>query len=106
MIKVNDTRALIAAVDGKRALVLFHATWCPYCRAFAPVYQEAGVAATDWVAVEAVLDEDDNPLWDEFGIDVVPTLILFEEGRPARRVDAHHGIGLTKGDLTRILAAS
>ena len=104
MIKVNETRALIAAIDGKRALVLFHATWCSYCRAFARVFEEAGTAATDWVPVEVVLDEDDNPLWDEFGIDVVPTLILFEGGRPAKRVDAHHGIGLTKSDLSRILS--
>lgn len=104
MIKVNDTRALIAAIDGKRALVLFHASWCPYCRAFAPTFEEAGAANSDWVPVEAVLDEDDNPLWDEFGIDVVPTLILFEGGRPAKRIAAHHGIGLTKNDLRRILA--
>lgn len=104
MIKVNETRALVAAIDGKRALVLFHASWCSYCRVFAPVFEEAGAAAPDWVPVEAVLDEDDNPLWDEFGIDVVPTLILFEGGRPAKRIDAHHGIGLTKNDLRRILS--
>jgi thioredoxin-like negative regulator of GroEL len=104
MIKVNETRALVAAIDGKRALVLFHASWCPYSRAFASVYEDAGAVATDWVPVEAVLDEDDNPLWDEFGIDVVPTLILFEAGRPVKRVDAHHGIGLSKNDLARILS--
>jgi thioredoxin 1 len=104
MIKVNDTRALVAAIDGKRALVLFHANWCPYCRAFAPFFEEAGSAATDWVPVEAVIDDDENPLWDEFGIDVVPTLILFEGGRPAKRADAHHGIGLTKNDLRKILS--
>jgi thioredoxin 1 len=104
MIKVNDARALAAAIDGKRALVLFHASWCPYCRSFAPVFEEAGAAATDWVPVEAVVDDDDNPLWDEYGIDVVPTLILFEGGRPARRADAHHGIGLTRHDLKRVLS--
>jgi thioredoxin-like negative regulator of GroEL len=103
MIKVNDTRSLVAAIDGKRALVLFHATWCPYCRSFAPVFEEAGADAAGWVPVEAVLDDDDNPLWDEFGIDVVPTLVLFENARPVKRVDAHHGIGLTRNDLRRIL---
>jgi thioredoxin-like negative regulator of GroEL len=104
MIKVNDPRALVAAIDGKRALVLFHATWCPYCQHFAPVFADAAAAATDWVGVEAVIDDEDNPLWDEYGIDVVPTVILFEAGRPARRVDAHHGLGLSKHDLGRVLA--
>lgn len=104
MIKVHDTRSLVAAIDGKRAVVLFHATWCPYCRSFAPIFAEAGASATDWVPVEAVVDDDDNPLWEEYGLDVVPTLILFEGGRPARRADAHHGIGLTRSDLARILS--
>ena len=103
MIKANDPRALTAAVDGRRALVLFHATWCPYCRTFLTTFEDVARTASDWLPVESVLDDEDNPLWDEYGVDVVPTLILFENGKPARRADALPGIGLTAGDLGRLL---
>lgn len=103
MIKANDPKALTAAVDGRRALVLFHATWCPYCRTFLTTFEEAARKAVDWLPVQSILDDEDNPLWDEYGVEVVPTLILFESGTPARRAEAMPGIGLTASDLRKML---
>jgi len=57
-------------------LVDFHATWCPPCRALAPVLE--GLAATHAERVRvAKVDVDANPaLVERFGIASVPTLLL------------------------------
>lgn len=71
-----------------RAAVMFTTDWCGYCRRFYPHYKRLKEA---WIV--DVSDEDD-PLWDDHRIRVVPTVILFEDGRETRRWEgalaAHH----------------
>jgi hypothetical protein len=40
------------------------------------------------------LEDDDNPLWDEYSIEAVPTVIFFEESHILDRIDARLGKGL------------
>jgi hypothetical protein len=51
----------------------------------------------------AKLNEDDNPLWEKFSINSVPTLIAFDKGKLVARRDAKMGIGLRKSDLNSVL---
>jgi thioredoxin-like negative regulator of GroEL len=44
-------------------------------------------------------DDDDNPLWEEYSIEAVPTVILFEEGKVCRRLDGIFGYGLSENQL-------
>lgn len=48
--------------------------------------------------VHVILDDYDNPLWDEYDIAAVPTAILFEDGEVSSRLDGRLGRGL-KEDL-------
>jgi thioredoxin 1 len=82
-------------------LVDFWATWCPPCRAIAPAVESL---AEDFAGRAKVgkVDVDANPdLAQRFGIQSIPTLLIFRAGRV---VD--HRIGAApKAELTRMLEA-
>ena len=100
-----DAAALRAFLPGRRAAVLFHATWCPFCRRFQPAFAELAGNAPGWEAAELLLDDEDDPLWEELGIDVVPTVLAWDDGRPAGRLDGQAGIGIREADLRGLLGA-
>ena len=52
---------------------------------------------------ESNINHDDNPLWEKFSIEAVPTLIAFKKGKIISRRDAKMGIGLVKSDMDSIL---
>ncbi|MDE1726842.1 MAG: thioredoxin family protein [Thaumarchaeota archaeon] len=87
--------------NGKKTLVLFYASWCPYCANFKPSFESANV--NNVVKVEALVDEDENPLWDRFNIQAVPTMIAFENGKVVARKDARKHVGLTREDMESII---
>jgi thioredoxin 1 len=67
-------------------LVDFWATWCPPCRIMGPVVEQLGSDYAGRVTV-AKLDVDDNPLTaQQFGIQSIPTLLLFDHGKPVERL--------------------
>jgi thioredoxin len=75
--------------------VLFVASWCPFCTRFYPVFQagaeKAGIA---WASMD--ISDDHNPLWEIFNIEVVPTVIIFKEGKVVFRRDGVLGRGLSE----------
>ncbi len=83
-----------------KTLVLFYASWCPYCANFKPTFESANVERVKKMG--ALVDEDENPLWDRFNIQAVPTMIAFENGKIIGRRDAKKHIGLTKSDMESI----
>ena len=83
-------------------LVMFTTTWCPFCRRFKPKLVEAASRA-DVRSVIVYIDDWENPLWDEYKVDVVPTLVLFEKGRPSYRRDGVLARGLREKDLEDVL---
>ncbi len=87
--------------DKRKTLVLFYATWCPYCTNFKPAFEEVNTNGIR--KVEAMIDEDENPLWDRFNIQAVPTVIAFENGKIIARKDAKKQVGLTRGDMESIV---
>jgi len=50
-----------------------------------------------------MINDDDNPLWDRFSINTVPTLIAFNKSEIIARRDSKMGLGLNKSDLDSIL---
>ena len=50
------------------------------------------------------INDDDDPLWDRFSINAVPTLIAFEKGQIISRKDSKLGIGLKQTDIDSILS--
>ncbi len=78
-----------------KVLVLFYATWCPYCVRFVPAFKKM-VTTNIGKIVHVILDDYDSPLWDKYGVEAVPTVVLFEKGKVIRRLDGQFGIGLNE----------
>lgn len=62
-----------------KAVLRFTATWCPPCRALAPIFDE--VAAENPDVKTYVIDVDQNQeIAAKFGIKGIPTLMKIENG--------------------------
>ena len=83
-------------------LVLFYADWCPFCAKFKPIF-EAYERKLQYKLAGAKVNEDDNPLWDMFKMESIPTMIAFNSGEMVTRRDAKRGVGLTKDDMESIV---
>ncbi len=101
---LTDPAELSSALRGKSAVVLFHSSWCPFCRRFKPVFDTAVAGQKSWEPLEFMLEEDENPLWSEFRIEVVPTVLFFREGKVVSRLDGKPGVGLRESQLRDALA--
>ena len=85
----------------KKILVLFYADWCPYCANFKPIFEET--ESSNLQKKAALVNEDENPLWDRFNIQAIPTMVAFQNGKILTRCDAKKGIGLTRADMESII---
>jgi thioredoxin 1 len=85
----------------QKTLVLFYADWCPFCANFKPTFEEINSEKIQKKA--ALVNEDENPLWDRFNIQAVPTMIAFQAGKIIARKDAKKHIGLTRTDMESII---
>ena len=98
----NQFDALLT--EGKKTLVMFYADWCPFCRKFKPIFESfANSPNKNMIFYASMINDDDNPLWDRFSINTVPTLIAFDKGEIISRRDAKMGLGLNKSDIDSIL---
>ena len=101
MIQVDNEQDLDRQLKtNEKVLALFYASWCSYCSRFVPVFDKKIVNFNAGSVIYVLLDDYDNPLWDDYEIEAVPTLILFEKGKVARRLDGKSGWGLSEKQLS------
>ena len=83
---INDREEFKAAIAEGTVLVDFFAIWCGPCKMLSPVLEEVS-NEVDATIIKVDVDEA-GPLAAQFGIQAVPTLILFKNGE---RVDTRMG---------------
>jgi thioredoxin 1 len=71
----NETGEGVVMVD-------FWATWCMPCKAMAPVIDEIAGQTKGKVKVGKVDIDANGPLANQFGIQAIPTIIIFKDGKP------------------------
>ncbi len=70
----------------KPVLVDFWAPWCMPCRMIAPVVEELAEEMGGQAAVGKINVDEEGELARQFKVNSIPTLIVFEHGKEARRI--------------------
>lgn len=66
--------------EGKTVLVDYWAPWCGYCRRIAPAYEKLAEERDDIIFAKVNIDEEPL-LANEANIEVIPTLVLYKDGK-------------------------
>jgi thioredoxin 1 len=101
MIEVSSKSELASQFKANEKVVaLFYASWCPFCTRFLPVFDKYAKKTSSKFFLRINVDDEDNPLWEEYDLEAVPSLILFEKGQVRRRLDCKLGSGLNEEGLS------
>jgi thioredoxin 1 len=84
-------------------VVDFWAEWCGPCKMIAPILDEIATEQAGKVII-AKLNVDDNPeIARRFDVMSIPTLIVFKDGEPAKRMIGAKGKGQLLSELDEFL---
>ena len=94
---------VIGSAD-EAVIVDFWAEWCGPCKMIAPILDQIAEEQQGKIKI-AKLNVDDNPdIARRFDVMSIPTLILFSNGQPAKRMVGAKGKGQLLQDLAEFIA--
>lgn len=74
-----------------RSLIVFSADWCPYCISFFNNLKE--YSKIDSILIADITDVE-SKLWDDFDLNVIPTMAIFDKGNLVKKWEGIIGQGL------------
>lgn len=80
-------------------IVKFWAPWCGYCKQMEPVYDALSVEFSNKVDFYQINTDDEVDLAKEWKIDVLPTFMVFKDGKLIARAIG----GMTPEDLRQLI---
>lgn len=100
MLKHIDGSKLNEEIKASSKLVIvdFYATWCGPCQMLAPVLEKVSSSRADCDILEVDIDKSQNTAV-EYGIQVVPTLIIFKNGEKLKQLEGY----LNENELSEII---
>ncbi len=89
--------------SGDAVFVLFYASWCPFSRAFLPIFEKyAKGGENEFLRIPLEGNED---IFEEHGVEVYPTVLFFKNGAVDRRLDGKHFAGLREKQLAELISS-
>lgn len=86
VLELTDTNFQSEVLSSNQpVLVDFWAPWCGPCRKIAPMIDELASEYSGAVRVGKVNIDDNQQAAMEYGIEAIPTLIVFKDGKPVQR---------------------
>jgi len=79
---INSKKLKEMIESGKTFLVDFWAPWCPHCRKINPAYEQIAEQYADTFEVVKVDMDEDDKLWNELQVELIPTIRLYADGKP------------------------
>ena len=76
--------------EGKPVLVDFFAVWCGPCKLLSPVMEQLSEELSSRAAVCKLDIDQETAIARRFGVQSVPTVILFQDGREKARLTGYH----------------
>lgn len=100
MIKMNAEKFQEYITQCNKAiLVEFYAPWCGYCRRLAPIMEKIAEQYADPLVIGQVNIDQEPALADQEQIEIVPTLILYQNGRALGSIVAPESKGAVEAFL-------
>ncbi|MBQ2989994.1 MAG: thioredoxin-disulfide reductase [Clostridia bacterium] len=79
---INVKRLRELMEEKKNFLVDFWAPWCPHCRKINPAYEQIAEQYAGVIEVVKLDMDEDDSLWEELQVELIPTLRLYVDGKP------------------------
>lgn len=83
-----------------KIVALIYATWCPFCIRFLPVFERSAEGQAHFFLM---VQDNEEIIADKYSIEVIPTVLYFEDSKLSKRLDAILGVGLSEKQLTHFI---
>ena len=82
VMNINSKKLKAMIENGETFLVDFWAPWCPHCRKINPAYEQIAEQYAGVLDVVKVDMDENDKLWSELQVELIPTLRLYVDGKP------------------------